>query len=460
MDALLDYFRLFYLEMERGISFIPTQIAVLCAVPFLLNDTEKTPKGIARKLLECLVCFLLAEAGAAAAYALLGDHHLGRWQLLAFITVYAVFFSRYKPRTRLVRSAMYLAGYMVILSISEPLGVLVSRIDERYWPWAQHLTWLVVVLLIVILVCFLRHFSPHRDRIIATQFSVLICVICGLIIASQMVFMLLFGSQDMAETDITYKTYNLIISVFLLIIGMLAYYFYYSVAQATQENINLLALQHRTELEAEKFEANRVNYEDLRTLRHELKNHIFYMRSLLQGKRYDELTEYLDSAVGAQADALQSFDSGNYTVDIVMNHAVNEARQRGVEIGLQIIVPHHLPYEDNDLCSLLSNLMDNAIEAAAASGAAHPTVDVSILPRQDYLFITVSNDVNQSISRQQRLTLRTTKEDQRVHGYGTRVIRAIAKKYSGSVKFDMKDGRFAAYVMLELPADREEEGEA
>ena len=291
MDALADYFRLFYLEMERGISFIPTQVAVLCAVPFLLNDTEKTKRGVAKKLLECLICFLLAETAAAAAYGLMGDRYLERWQLLVFTTVYAVFFSRYKARTRLVRSAMYLAGYMVIISISEPLGALISRIDEQYWAWARHLTWLTVVLLIVLLVCFLRHFSPHRDRIIAVQFSVLICVICGLIIASQMVFMLLIGTQDMAEVDFTYKIYNLIISVFLLVIGMLAYYFYYSVAQATQENINLLAIQHRTELEAEKFEANRINYEDLRTLRHELKNHIFYMRSLLQGKRYDELTE-------------------------------------------------------------------------------------------------------------------------------------------------------------------------
>lgn len=163
---------------------------------------------------------------------------------------------------------------MVAFSISEPLGVILQMVDERYWVWAQHLTW--------------------------------ICVI-------------------------------------LLIIEMLTYYLYYSVATVTRQNEQLLMLRHKSEMEEEKYEVNRVNYEDLRMLRHELKNHSFYMRSLLEAGKYEQLREYLSHTADAEVDKLQSFDCGNYMVDVVINHAVNAARQQGVYVQTQIVVPSRLP---------------------------------------------------------------------------------------------------------------------
>lgn len=239
--------------------------------------------------------------------------------------------------------------------------------------------------------------------------------------------------EKLSDIPTNYKLYNQVVSLFLLIIEMLTYYLYYSVATVTRQNEQLLMLRHKSEMEEEKYEANRVNYEDLRMLRHELKNHSFYMRSLLEAGKYEQLREYLSHTADAEVDKLQSFDCGNYMVDVVINHAVNAARQQGVYVQTQIVVPSRLPYDDTDMCSLLNNLMDNAIEAAAASGKPEPSVQISILPRQDYLFIHVTNDIDPSVPAQQRLSLKTGKQQRQIHGYGTKVIRSIAERYQGTV---------------------------
>ncbi|MCD7760704.1 MAG: ATP-binding protein, partial [Clostridiales bacterium] len=104
----------------------------------------------------------------------------------------------------------------------------------------------------------------------------------------------------------------------------------------------------------------------------------------------------------------------------------------------------------------LSNLLDNAIEAAAQSGTESPTVRVLIRPQQDYLFLRVTNPVRTDLPPRRVLSLHTTKGDQKLHGYGTKIIRNVAERYQGSVKFDLRDGIFLADVMLYLEEGRED----
>ena len=455
----LAYFTDFYLQKVRGISFLPTRIATIAAVVILLSSRPRNTTWYLQHLLLFVLSYAFHETVTAALYPFADGFFLDKISLLILLVTLSLFISTLSPRDRLVRSVAFFAGHFVVLSISEPLGEYMRNINENNWQWAQHLTWITVVILLFLFVFFLRRFSPPDSRSVSghTQFVLLLCVVCSMIVLSQVLFQLLAGTPRPDLIALNYKQYNQAISLFLFIIELLTYYLYYSVITVSLQNQELLSVRQKEAMEEEKYQANRVNYEDLRMLRHELKNHDFYVRSLVDAGKYDELTAYLDSRHTATLDRLQSFDCGNYMVDVVINHAVNEARQLGIEVRPQIIVPHTLPYEDSDICSLLSNLLDNAMEAARQSGAAHPSVEISILPRNDYLFIRVTNDLDLSVPVQERLTLRTTKQQQyHLHGFGTKVIKRIAEKYHGSVKFDIVDDRFVVDVMLDLPHATEE----
>lgn len=189
-------------------------------------------------------------------------------------------------------------------------------------------------------------------------------------------------------------------------------------------------------------------------------NDNFYMKALLDEGKTAEAKEYLDRVSSQETKYLKSFDSGNYAVDVVMNHEMAAAKEQGVVLDTSILVPRKLPFKDEDLCSLLSNLLDNAMEAASQAGVAEPTVNISIIPRQEYLFIRVTNPVDKTLPEKRRMTLETTKTNHtELHGYGTRIIRRIAESYNGSVKYSMSGGIFTTDVMLEMPEEKSVEEE-
>ena len=101
------------------------------------------------------------------------------------------------------------------------------------------------------------------------------------------------------------------------------------------------------------------------------------------------------------------------------------------------------------------------MEASSQAGVAEPTVNISIIPRQEYLFIRVTNPVDKTLPEKRRMTLETTKTNHtELHGYGTRIIRRIAESYNGSVKYSMSGGIFTTDVMLEMPEEKSVEEEA
>lgn len=225
--------------------------------------------------------------------------------------------------------------------------------------------------------------------------------------------------------------------------------------------MELNALRQKAEMEKEKYHATKLSYDELRSIRHEIKNHNFYMKALLDEGKTAEAKEYLDRVSSQGTKYLKSFDSGNYAVDVVMNHEMAAAKEQGVVLDTSILVPRKLPFKDEDLCSLLSNLLDNAMEAASQAGVAEPTVNISIIPRQEYLFIRVTNPVDKTLPEKRRMTLETTKTNHtELHGYGTRIIRRIAESYNGSVKYSMCGGIFTTDVMLEMPEEKSVEEEA
>ena len=112
-----------------------------------------------------------------------------------------------------------------------------------------------------------------------------------------------------------------------------------------------------------------------------------------------------------------------------------------------MVVPPHLPFEDSDLLSLITNIVDNSIENFKPVDAKD-VINVSIVTQQDYLRITSFNSVDPSLAKE-KPSLRTTKKN-RGHGYGTKIIKNIAKKYEGYVTFTYEDNKFVCDCLINM----------
>lgn len=442
---MLAYFEQFFLHLDRGICYILTNFALMTGAILLLNDIKATVKGFLSKALECLVCFVALTLMLSAYYALFGGWQMDRSCLVLFLLAYSLLRSKYKRRVCAVRSFVYFASTLVMLPLSEPLGRYFSDINPVFFLWAQYLTLMVVMLMTGTMVFFLRHFSFDTRSIVHPQFTFMMIVISLLTILSQVCAMTMEESGG----------FNLVICCILWLINLLAYYMFYVISRITQENISLITMRHKAEMELEKYQVTKMNFEELRIIRHEIKNHQFYMKALLDEGKLDGLKEYLQRTAMDESIHLQEFDCGNSPINVILNHAMGVARVHHVKIQTEVLVSPTLPFPEEEMCSLLTNLLDNAIEAATVSNAENPQVYIRIQPRQDYLFIKIINNVNDQVSPQRRLSLRTTKQNRELHGYGTQIIRRIVERHNGSIKYSMSEDRrsFVTDVMLELPKE-------
>lgn len=240
----------------------------------------------------------------------------------------------------------------------------------------------------------------------------------------------------------------------LIIVYLMTYYL------MMEEREKLFLEEEKREGEFNKVTSRLVEskLQDMRQIRHEIKNQFSYLSILLEGKRYDEMREYF-SDIQSDFSSIDAYvDCGNRTVNGIINMEIAKARLRDVEIKTKLIVPQVLPFSDVDLGSILCNLIDNAIEACVRQEIGNAAVSVVVVPRKEYLYICVVNPLSGKEDRKQLLALNTSKDDLSRHGLGTKIVSRIARRYKGYATYSIeKDEYFMAEVMLDLTCGAEKE---
>ena len=118
-------------------------------------------------------------------------------------------------------------------------------------------------------------------------------------------------------------------------------------------------------------------------------------------------------------------------------------------------LPPRLPIRDSDLCSLIANLLENALEGSR--DVESPAVSVRIGCAKNYLCVRVTNRVSHDVLAENP-RLSTTKAHAEDHGVGVPVVRSIVARYDGMLDFSVEDGCFIADALLKLSMGEGMEG--
>ena len=189
-------------------------------------------------------------------------------------------------------------------------------------------------------------------------------------------------------------------------------------------------------------------YRQMRGVKHDLKHHIQTMKAHLIMNQYKELEEYLNE-LDEDLDIVDTvIKTGNIRIDAVLNSKLAVARARGININAKAIVPAELEINEVDICVIIANLLDNAIEACEKEKERDKQfirVYIDILKQQLYIYISnsMTNDIQKSGGR-----YITTKNGS--HGFGLLRIDRVVKKYGGYLNRQHEEGVFATEIMLPL----------
>ena len=239
----------------------------------------------------------------------------------------------------------------------------------------------------------------------------------------------------------------------MFVMLLVSIYTLYAMCREQESILDLQAERQRLEGEKELAQFSDVALEELRCIRHDLKNQYTYMQILLDTEQDGELKSYFRNLSDNLPAQLTAVDCGNRAINTVMNMELAKAKKENVPVSHQLAVPPTLPFADDDLCAIVANLMDNAIEECVRlrqKGREDVGVSIEIYPRRSYLFLTCKNTTDLRKLERWQNGLKTTKNDPHLHGYGTRIVSRLAEKHNGCAEYSLDNGVFTAMVMLDM----------
>lgn len=181
---------------------------------------------------------------------------------------------------------------------------------------------------------------------------------------------------------------------------------------------------------------------------HDFHNHIGILRQLLSHTKLEEAIQYLDELQAPVQEMTDTIWTGDETVDYLINSKAAKARENEIPYKAQVEFPRHTNLRSADLCAILGNLLDNALEAAGQGTEKEERfVRLTIRRINQMLVIKVENSfVNLPVRKDG--VLKTSKEDNGLHGWGLKSALAAAQKYDGTVQTSYAGSTFRAVATL------------
>ncbi len=180
---------------------------------------------------------------------------------------------------------------------------------------------------------------------------------------------------------------------------------------------------------------------------HDMENHLRTIRYLAEEGKTQELLAYL-ARISHPMERLSEIQwTGIGIVDAVINEKKRLARERGCELEINVQLPGNTGIAEDDFCTILTNLLDNAIESAGDKEDTGNQIRLVIRQIRHFLIIQVSNPCPVPPAGGKGIFI-TRKEDRHRHGWGLKSVRRAVGRYEGSLSCQVEDGRFTATVLL------------
>lgn len=239
-----------------------------------------------------------------------------------------------------------------------------------------------------------------------------------------------------------------IIAIGLIVLNLVVFHLISEILEHSRKMKEAQILRQQSIGQVELYNSMRENYNIQRQRTHEYKNQIVCMDMLMKKKDYSKLEDYIGNISDKLDAQLDMVDTNNDVVNAILNAKYYEAIKNDVLFVLKINDLSDIKVSDEDIVTILSNLLDNAIEAAKQCNVGKRTVKIKLLSEDDVLSIAVTNAYKTEPMLTEDGYIRTTKNNKEEHGWGIRNIVATLEKYNAEYIIDYKNGEFIFSIIM------------
>ena len=216
-----------------------------------------------------------------------------------------------------------------------------------------------------------------------------------------------------------------------------------------QRDAELQALSLREEYAAENMKLMMETQESTRRERHEMRHHVALISEMLSAGQQERAGEYTRSLL-EKVDALPSDSySANPIINAIVGRYLNEARAAGIAVTADIRVKDRTVLEDDELCVLLTNMLENALEACMKMPVkSERFIRFKLRASKEHLTVTCENSMDHHDVIAPGTDLSSSKSNAKYHGYGIPAMRRIIEKNGGVFTFSGQDGCFTVKMYI------------
>ncbi len=240
--------------------------------------------------------------------------------------------------------------------------------------------------------------------------------------------------------------------VFALLVLMLLFYaLFYWMARGLATNMRLAQENRLLQMQAAQYRILQKSIEDTRRARHDLRQHFKVLQGCVESGDLSRVAEYVNAyGESLPPDTVHCFCK-NYAVDAILHYYGEQALRQQTDMEVSVQMEEETLIPEPEFCALLGNLLENAIEACAASGTPR-VIRLHIRQQgQKMLYLTLDNTSDQPPESGGNRFLSSRHEG---FGIGTESVRATARRYNGDARFEWKEGMFYVSVMLSNESGR------
>ena len=230
----------------------------------------------------------------------------------------------------------------------------------------------------------------------------------------------------------------------LILLNVILYLMIYQVQMLAKSKYELTLVHKQMEFERSRMEEAHTIWQNIRKVRHDLKNHFTVIRGTLDEGDVESCKRYMDGLYQTVESMGNLIQSGNSSIDYIINSKLSNLD--GVRVLVSGYVGNYNDIEPADLACVLGNIIDNAIEAQGKVEEDR-CIELHFLQKGSNRIIVCKNSVSCSVLNENK-HLKSTKPSPEWHGLGHQIVETTVKKYHGWIDYFEEGKMFGVQIIL------------
>ena len=359
--------------------------------------------------------------------------------VLIYISIIIIF------KGNMVTKAILIFGILFILFLCELTAsalvmiLIDSSISKVYDQGFYRLTIMTISqTMFFYIYIFIKNKTYNKHILFANKkYFIIISLILFVNIIALTIVIWMYGNLEFKD-----NLYIIIITVCISTLSLLELLLFYNIFKNSIAEAEKDKLLYQYEIGSKYYSQINDILEEMRIIKHNLKNSLIIIDTYNKSNQSEKLQKYIDELLEeTNVFVVPQIDEENI-ITSYLSYKTEQAKANNIKVNVENNLTSSIKVDKTDICQVIGNIMDNAIEANRKISENYGKyIKILLYNKENYMIIKSENPATEPLLKKDNIIL-TTKQDKKNHGLGLRSIQKIAEKYDGSLDAEIIDETF------------------